>query len=602
MTTESQNTVPPAQDDELVALPEVEKVIKSLTKVIHGKKLYAENNPRLSQFREEFEESLRQFFKREDELTLGIEQFEIVWRGQRVYENDKRDDSIAFMLHKDGIGEITLGPGSVGKETEHLTHILADEYHNLNPEEDVVTRFWNADFECITYRVLDDYLSIDIGNITADAGEGAGDMSDHEELLPSLADKGRVIVRQSDPLESIDGYLKRLIMRTCDSDDEEQREEYFQSMVGSFFTVSNDEYTQCVQELDRENASDGLADFCDGVLVFTLLQENPSAVRDVSGVLERIIEFAVEDGDAHTLTRLLSQLRAFREGQSLAEHVEKLCDKLLDQLTDRELINQIGARLDKWDDEAEDIVTYFRALGEPAVEPMLRVLHRAEGSRLHKEICNIIVECSADVPYVIERLDIDNPVIAVDAVYLADKADLKALTPKLQELLFYPDRRVKSEMVALVSRMEDDEAVELLLNMINDEDKMTRCRAIDAVSKRNNPRVRDCITDLAFAKDFAERDEEEQEEIFKALGRVGNEDTVEKLKPFTEKRLLMQPGKARDNKFLAIRALESIEHPAAMEMLEQFAQDSNSLVQTRATRALEALRRRLQGQMQEQGS
>ena len=41
----------------------VERVVRALTKLIHGQKLYAENNPRLAQFRDEFG----------TELTLRIE-------------------------------------------------------------------------------------------------------------------------------------------------------------------------------------------------------------------------------------------------------------------------------------------------------------------------------------------------------------------------------------------------------------------------------------------------------------------------------------------------------------------------------------------------
>ena len=51
----------------------------------------------------------------------------------------------------------------------------------------------------------------------------------------------------------------------------------------------------------------------------------------------------------------------------------------------------------------------------------------------------------------------------------------------------------------------------------------------------------------------------------------------------------MQFGKQRENKFLAIRALEHIHSPAAVGFLKQLTNDSNSLVQTRAMRAYESL-------------
>ena len=102
-------------DDVQAHLPKVEHILTSLTKFIHGRKLYAENNPRLQEFSREFESSLKTFFKIEDELVLSIDQYSIFWHGGCVYENDKRDDSIAFLLHRDGIGEITI-EGKAGEE------------------------------------------------------------------------------------------------------------------------------------------------------------------------------------------------------------------------------------------------------------------------------------------------------------------------------------------------------------------------------------------------------------------------------------------------------------------------------------------------------
>jgi hypothetical protein len=101
-------------DDDLKSLPQVEHIMKTLTKLIHGRKLYAENNPRLVEFGREFDTALRSFFRNDDALVLGVEQNSIMWRGEVVYENEKRDESIAFFLRRDGVGEITIGCDATG--------------------------------------------------------------------------------------------------------------------------------------------------------------------------------------------------------------------------------------------------------------------------------------------------------------------------------------------------------------------------------------------------------------------------------------------------------------------------------------------------------
>jgi hypothetical protein len=581
-------------DGELTSLPQVEHILKALTKLIHGRKLYAENNPRLAEFAREFDTALKSYFRNEDILVLGIDQNVITWHGETVYENEKRDESIAFLLHRDGVGEITIDEKAIGKETEYLVQILTDEYHNLQSDEDVVTKFWNADFEHISYRVLDDYLSVEYGETRPGEGDAPDPGSvDHPEMLPSLEDKGRVIVQRSDPLESIDSYLKKLILRTCTSSDAAEQEAYFQSMVGSFFTVSNEELSMYQDEFAKEMCSDGLAAFIEAVFVFTLMQDNPSAVRDVSGVIERFVDYAVADLDPHTLGMILSFVHDFRKEHTLQDNIEDFCDRIEAKVTEDTVVQSLGEKLKFWNKDSEDILDYFTAVGPAVVDPLLKVLHNVEGDKLHKEICDALISVSgAEVMNVIEKLDVDKPEVAYDAVYIANKIGMKKMSPKIQELLFYPDLAVKEEMINLVARIDDPSSVDLLLGAMADESKQIRLHAMEAAAGRKDSRVLERVGELAFGKELSDRAADEQEAVFKVLGQLGNAGTVEALKKFVEKKSLMNFGgfgKNRENKFLVIRALENIKSPASLNLLKKLADDSNDLVKSRAQRSYDAL-------------
>jgi len=583
-------------DDELRNLPLVEQIMKALTKLIHGRKLYAENNPRLKEFSRGFGVALSSYFRVDDVLVLGIDQHSIHWNGQSVYNNEKREESIAFLLHRDGVGEITIEKNAVDTEIGRLVQILTEEYHSTTTSEDVVTKFWNADFEHIRYRVLDDYLSVQYGDLRPGETDEPTDPGavDHPEILPSLEDKGRVIVQRSDSLESIDGYLKKLIMKTCSSEDEAEQEAYFQSMVGSFFSVSNEELRRYHQEYERELRGDGLAEYVETVFVFTLLHDNPSAVRDVSGVIDRIIDFAGEEVNPHTLGRILSLVYQFRTEHALSESVSHLCDRIEKKFTEDYVIQSLGEKLMYWNRDSEEILGYFAIVGKPVIDPLLKVLHNVDGEKLHKEICDVLITVTGkDIDDVIEKLDVDTPAVAYDAVYIANKVKMTKMSPKLQELLYYPDLNVKQAMLDLVARIDDPSSVDMLLGAITDENKQIRLHAMKAAAKRNDDRVRERFSEIAFGKDLAEYDADEQEAIFKVLGQVGNAGTVADLKKFVEKKSLVHFGKNRENKFLAIRALENIESPAAAVFLEKLASDSNELVRTRAQRAFNSLSGRI---------
>jgi HEAT repeat protein len=230
------------------------------------------------------------------------------------------------------------------------------------------------------------------------------------------------------------------------------------------------------------------------------------------------------------------------------------------------------------------------------VDPLLRVLHHVDGPRAHRDMCDALVEILGDdVVDIIDRFDVDNPLIASDAVYIAGRANVTRLTPSMQELVYYPDRKVKEQMIALVSKMEEDSVVDLLLGAMGDTDKHVRCRAMEAAAERRDPRVRERLHELAFGRDFSGFELDEQEVIFRSLGRVGDATTVASIEGMVEKKGLRRLVGNRDEKLLAIRALEGIADPAAGRVLDALSEDSNHLVQSRARRARAARAQAISG-------
>lgn len=580
-----------------------EQVMKALTKLVAGRKIYAANNPRLEQFRHDLGAAMRRFFEYEDELVLDIEQFVIRWSDSVVYENPRREESLAFLLFKDGIGEVTFRPKSVGDEVERLIEMLADELHSLGGDEDIVTRLWNANFEHIGHRVLDDYLAEEFGAGTSEGGSEvrSDETSDHAELLPDLPsfiEKGRVIVDQAATLSSIDTYLRGISTQHHHKDGEAEREASYQRTLRSCFNVTGEETAMYRAELERERNEDGVAAFTEAIFVF-LLMVDASAVRDVVTVVERLIEYALHEKNPATLERVVHIVKEFRAREDLTPAVRQYCDKELARLADPELVAAFleGAG---GDGRADAGVAYATAVGAPALDALVKTLHRVGGPVLHKRICDAILaiagESPQDVMDIIDRLDVDHPEEAIDAVYLAKALKVKALTPRLRELVFYPDARVKLEMLGIVAADDDEDATQLLLQSLSDLDKRVRIRVLEALCNRNEPKVREKLSEIAFAKDLADRSPDEQEAIFKTLGSVGDAHTVDQLRAMLEKRKLIQIGKGgNESKLLAIRALERLRDRTALDVLARLCEDGNEAVRLRAQRAKEHLADALAG-------
>lgn len=573
----------------------VGQVLKALTKYVNGRKIYAENNPRLEQFRGEFDAALRKLFEVEEELVLTIEQYTMRWNDQVVYENTGREESLAYILFRDGIGELSIGPQAVGDEVKLLIDILTSEIHNRDADEDVVTRFWTADFKHIAYRVVDDYLADEYGAGKAGSADDPrqDETSDHPELLPSLADRGRVIVQQADNLRSIDEFLRRTLASHHPEGDDGEREALYQRLLRTTFAVAGEEIAIYGRELDAEKKDDGIAAFLETIFVFTLLSDNPSGVRDITAIIDELADYAIEEKQPATLARLTQFVRNFNAREDVPDNVHAFCGQLLGRLGNPAVLANLFDRIDRPGPYMDATLRYAAAIGRDAVEPLTRVLHRIEGSTAHRQICESIIAIAGAGPVevitgALERFDIDHPAVALDAVHIARSMQLP-LSPRLRELVFYPEPRVKLEMIDWIAKRQDDESTDLLLSSLADLDKRIRLRVLDALADRAVPRVRDKVSELAFGKDFNERAADEQEAFFRTLGSVGDIHTVDQIRSVIEKRRRIGSGKGSDVKLLAIRALERIRHQTALDLLNRLVEDTSEAVRLRAARASETL-------------
>lgn len=574
------------------SLLRVRHVMKCLTKLISGKKIYAENHPTLVKFEHAFRDSLHDYFDAEDDLILSVERSTIKWRDEVVYENDKREESLAFLLYRDGVGEITIAGQVPDEELNRLGDILKEEFHRAADEQDIVTKLWREDFEFISYRVLEDYLSDVLSEgerRELEKKPSTPDFEDHTETRPSLNDKGRVIIEADDPLPPIDEHLRSLASRKWPCDSEARKEEAFQHVIMEVISLREEELAEYRERLYEEVDADSLIAFMGEIIEFALLPENPKAVRDVLNICRRIIDFIIEKKRIGALKTALVLIRDFQRENQLQDDVARAFRDFEKRLCDSSLIALLLEDILQRKDDPE-IFDFLSAVGHKTIPYLCDVLRKVEDREDHQAICKALLAIAGeDLTAVFAHLDIDNAQIALDTVYILRMAKLRTLSPKIRELIHYPDRRVKAEVISHLAEIDEDEAESLLFSALGDTEQTIRIKALAALGEKNTSRTRDKISSLAFGKELGRKSTEEQEAIFAALGRIGDDETLRNIKKMLRKRHLLHPHKNRDAKMLAIRALENLSANGAVPCLEKLAEDGDERVCRRARHALQGL-------------
>ena len=569
----------------------VSAILQALSKFIHGKKIYAKNNPTLDRFASEFRTAVEDFFSDQDELVISIEQHAITWNDVVVYENAKREGSLAFVLYKDGIGELTFLSSIDFEELDAFVDIIKEELHSFASAEDVVTRLWKADFENISYRVLDEYLVGEFGEGNReDEGHPTPLESEDHPDLPSLNDTGRVLVCSDGNLVSLADYLQQLAVHSVTK--HRDMEQSFQDLMESFFTVSSEELRIVQEEILEENKHEKLSWFLETILDFTLLADNPSAVRDVSNVIGAITDYIVAEGDPRHMAHVLTTLRQFSDNNEMPIDVRGFIAELESKLVADSVLDGLAKKMTHARAVAS-VLEYLQAVGPPAVPRLCGLLETLDGAQVHKEICRTLMAIAPEeMTSIIERLDMDKPHVARDVVYMIQASGTSEIPELIRELMYYPDTQVRTEVVTFLQGMGDDEAAGLMAKLLTDEEKAVRMKALAAAEWLHHPLTTAKVVEIAESKELVERSVDEREHVLRAFAVLDPDGALAKIKVMLEKRSFFSFGKAqaKDEKLIAIRALECIGGPQAERLLAKLAEDASNLVQSKARRALESVK------------
>src|SRR5438094_595357 len=132
-----------------VALPpqQVEELMQVLSKGIRATQLYLPNNPVYQRAVDNIRAAFRQIWQATDDLVFDVGESELRWEDNVVYNQDQRNESIAWTLYKDGVRSIAFKPGVEEAEIVRFLGVL-QRARSLQADaaDDLLTLLWAQDF------------------------------------------------------------------------------------------------------------------------------------------------------------------------------------------------------------------------------------------------------------------------------------------------------------------------------------------------------------------------------------------------------------------------------------------------------------------------
>ena len=562
-----------AEGDDL-PVAEVRSLFIVLGKALRAFQLYDQNNPVRKRFVANLRESFEELWQEVEGLNLSVEEDRILLVGEEIYQSSSRSDSLAFLLYKDGIRDITFLPGVEGPEITKILGVLQRAKMLKSAEaDDLLTMLWEQDLEFFQCRSVD--------QIT----EGA--------VLPTAqAEEDRAGLAQV-----LEGEAKAAEDEAGDqagaAEGEPPPPKIGQDFSPTLYALDPDEKVQ----LQRALASEMSRDLRHEVLaaLFDRLEEPeyPDRKTEIIKIFRGLLPTLLSRGDVESAANILEELAAVRADPEILDEVrQKECDELLDDLSAPETLEELvrGLQDGTIDVPVEVLGRLLRFLRAGALPILLLAAEQEEMPALKETLRDAVHGIAEENPEaVLSLLEDRDPVVTSGAVRLVGRMGIAEASPKLAGLMNHPDAGVRLALIETIQLLADVTTPDTLIGALSDDDRDVRVAAAGALAELGVETAASALEALVTGKEIRQADLTEKIAIFESYGVLGGSRATDVLNEILNKKGFLGRREPSQIRASAARALGKGGLPGAHEALLAAQRDTDAVVRTAVRQALEGV-------------
>ena len=554
-------------------------LVQLLVKTLKSLLLYPENNPIPKEFKRKLHQNLSDFLDSNGELRLEIRHSQLLYQERMVYEDQNREEGIAYALHKDGIRELIFIEGLEHEELTQFLEILELSLKSPDLEEDLVTLFWERDFNHIKYLVVDDLLDVDVPD-----AEDIPDSWDFNQLLHSeilISDEAKL--SEGEKASQKEEQAKELLEKLKEFSPEEIEKIHKFLEIDKHFSVEEDFFAILGEILSTEN------DF----LEFDELMEK----------VEKILDWLINVGDFYSASKLVRRLRSFERAaldsfsqtdfgsQTKAERIKKA----IDQAGEEEKTRRVAMVLNE--KEAVDLSKakeYLLFLNWNSISPILHMLRDLKYFHARKMVCEVLEEVGKDHVGIVGQGVYDSLwYVARNVALVLGRIGKEGGVKFLKNIINHSDLRVRKEVITSLSKIEGKDSQALLASALDDADKPIRILACRGLAQRKEKMAIPALMRIIQSDEFIDEDAEEKRQMLESLAVIGEDEILPFLKKLINKRRWLKRDKHNETRIFAIRALGFIKTEKTNQTLKELSKKKNKPIRQACQHALHRIGPRL---------
>jgi hypothetical protein len=492
------------------------ELMRMLVRGLKAKKMYPANNPVLSRILNEMQDGVLGTIEDLGDLRLTVQQADLLYRGNSIYNNPSKRDSLAYRFHRDGITELEFVDGVTPPEINAFLDVLARATEPRGAEEDLVTLLWEQEFTHIRYA----YLAID------DLQENL--LEDYEPE-PGQGEEATDVPWPGQGEEPAQGFTVTIEGVDATGEGSGERSDDWNALIPAvditercpahLLVLRPEELTELAEEIHLEH-SRPLTEVALEILTEVAENErNADRFADLARALGDLIVIALAEADLSHATQVLATMH-------------KLCAErgvdavgFLPDPTD--LLKQALASIHHFSETDTVSLPEFAAhLGTAAIEPVCDFLCDANEETLHPQLAaGLSLLAPLNVGRVRERLLRASGTPAIHMMAALAACPAKEVEPALIQAFEHSEPRVRRDAItALVARgaASRPEVKDRVVKALQDPDAQVRGAALTAARDFAGGEMGASLLGIAEEPSFRERPWPEKRAYFETVARIPN--------------------------------------------------------------------------------
>ncbi len=522
------------------------EIVQSFLKSKKIVRMYPSNNPIYINTVEDDLKKFREFFYFRDELIFQIKQNEILYDSEAVYINLEKEDNLALFFFKDGLREINFKKGLTVVEIEDFLKIISLDFNRDALDDDVVTMFWERDFQNIHYVADDTILS---------------DEDNYEETAVAS-------VKEKEPQQ--DSLMKAY--------EDAFREEMVHDI--SIVPLSDKDLQLLMQEYERD-AEDKTDKLLDILFEMIYLQQSKADLEDMGGFFVSAIEYSIGHGDIQLVTDVLSRFKKILDDRNEEDERKKLARKILSIAGDESIVGLLGEILDSGQEMEEKIFEDFvRFLDKNALVPFMKILGDLKSIQGRKIVIDaLILLGTKDIATLSKGLTDSRWYVVRNIIYILRKIGDKRAVDYLLKTVRHGDIRVKKEVIRALGELGGAGVLQTLRDCLEDPEIQVRSAAVRALGSMISEAPKRIIINKIAEKNFREKSFEEKKEYFEALCHWKDEEVFTFVVGIIKKKTFFRRTKNDENRACAAYSLGLLGNKDGLAVLNKYRGEGNKLMQ-----------------------